>query len=311
MRFKILIMKKCFVLSLLSILILSSCGDGVDRKPIELNPKKYSNSKHLGNGVWLLVPKGFHEARSYDGFQSGWSSISLQIENVPLWKAKQAFDPKILKARRTKLLEMHPVKFGEIDSAFFAVVHDMRKKTVRYLLSVNDGQRTYNIKAFCMQGNEEKWDKALKESLLSTYIGTYKTEEPLFKLASFREENEMIFTKDGVFPTQSEEESVIRIQMMPKENAFLTSKDLHNFVKNKLKKLSGNTKNKITTEYLSNGTFTKGVSIGEHENAYIAILQLKEGETFIYTATGNKKQDIQEFEDYIKTNFMEYKIMPR
>lgn len=304
-------MKKCFLLSLFAILIISSCGDGVDRKPIGLNPKKYSNSKHLGNGVWLLIPKGFHEARSYDGFQSGWSSISLQIEHVPLWKAQQAFDPKVLKARRTKLLEMHPVKFGEIDSAFFAVVHDMRKKTVRYLLSVNDGQRTYNIKAFCLQRNEEKWDKALKQSLLSTYIGAYKTEEPLFKLASFEEENEMIFTKDGAFPTQSEDESVVRIRMMAKENGFLTSKDLHNFVENELKKLSGKTKNKISTEYLSNGTFTKGIAMGEHVNAYIAVLKFKEGETVIFIATGNKKQDVQEFEDYIKKNFMEYKIMSR
>ena len=192
--------------------------------------------RHLGHGVYIKVPNGFSRAKSYDGFQIGFpsASISLKITSRSISEIKKAFSEKSLEAQQTKLLELREVKFGEIDSALFSMVLDKRRKTIRYLLAVDDGVDTYHIKAFSFALEQEKYEKQLKYALFSACFGEKLEEKPEFSLAGF-DNDTMLLTRDGKLPTEAEDEVLIKMKEIPLDELPIDDYSRSNLLTSKVK----------------------------------------------------------------------------
>jgi hypothetical protein len=301
-------MKQSSLTLLITVLIL--CIQSCASPPIELTPEKTAQHQYLGEGVWIKIPSGFKKARSYDGYQSGLASISLQVESVPLWKARQAFDERVLKARKTKLLEMHPVVFGEIDSAFFTVVHDTRKRTQRYLLSINDGEKTYNIKAFCLQKRAEHYDHLFRDALFSAYLGEKVDEEsgPLFKLASIEVGNQLILTRDEKHPTLSEDRATIMIEAVQEKRLLSSYEERYELIDQEIRKITGKKGRRSSSRILGNGEYTKAYGRTDELEIMIALITLEEGGATLIKASANTTAALGEMEQFIKDQFIEMKF---
>lgn len=302
--------KSLFFLMIVLISFLSSC---VDRSPMEIHPEKSAESQHLGQGVWIEVPDGYEPARSYDGFQSfsSTSSISLQVDFRPIEEVKKAFHPEVLRATRSKLLEMRPVQYDTITNAFFAVVHDKRKGTIRYLLSVNNGLFTYNIKAFCLKSEKMRYDSKLKKALLSAYIGEPVEKEELFKIASLADLNNFKLTKDGNYPPQSDDEAVIEIAQLDEQGGYFTTDESYNYLHQALKKLTDGESGSLRKEKLENGMFVYGSASGEGRFAYVAMLISDAQPATVVRCSGTSRSNLSEFEEYVRSKFLRAGIRAR
>ena len=304
---------KTALISILSFSILISsiysCQPFHEGALIELNAQRTDKSQHLGDNVWIEVPYGYKRARTYDGFQNGKrSSISLSVVANSLSETKKNFDPQYLKKKKTVLEELHPVKFGTIDSAFFAVVYDKRKNTVRYLLACNTGLLTYNIKAFCFKPEKHIFDQKIRNALFSASFDEMVEKEELFKLASLESLSNVTLTKDGKHPTESTDGSTIEIESMDE----IVDNDEIGLMKEALGKLVKKGKNDSPrVEAIANGKFYTQNRIGEEDKAFVALIALTNGQVTIIKCYGNKKASLLEFENYTRDNFLKSTILPR
>lgn len=303
-------MKKLQTALFLSILFLlfQSCRDN---SPIILEAKKTEQSSHLGNGVWIIVPPGFKKAKTYDGFQAEYptTSVSLQIEDASLAEVKESFSLKKLTLNKTTLLELRPVQFGTTDSAFFAVVHDARKGTIRYLLSVQQGSKTYNIKAFCLKTQENRYDKILRTALFSTYIGEFEEEEKLFKMAGLEQLGSVIFTKDGQYPTTAPDEAKIEVVSIGKNHDYPTQQHQFNFLKYEVAKMTGNSANAFGQEPLTQGSYVTVSGYGPKGYAFTAFIVDPAEMAIMVKCFGKAPGNIAEFEDFVRANFIKAEII--
>jgi len=290
------------------LLFFQSCRDN---SPIILEAKKEEQSSHLGKGVWIIVPPGFKKAKTYDGFQAEYptTSVSLQIEDASLAEVKESFSLKNLALNKTTLLELRPVQFGTTDSAFFAVVHDTRKGTIRYLLSVQQGSKTYNIKAFCLKTQENRYDKILRTALFSTYIGKFEEEEKLFKMAGLEESGSMVFTKDGQYPTTAPDEAKIEVMGVGKNHDYPTQQHQFNFLKYEVAKMTGDLGNTFGQEPLAKGSFVTVSGSGPKGYAFTAFVVDPAGAAITIKCFGKAPENIAEFEDFVRANFIKAEII--
>lgn len=239
------------VIKLLMVVLLFGACNSYKQDHKVINPKKISSKVHVGQGVWMTIPAEYIKAKSYEGYQTGskYSSISVKTINSSIETVKKKFDLQYLKKRNTELLELSTVEYGENKDAFFSVVHDKRKKTIRYLLAINDGTKTYNIKAFCFHKVMKSFDKKIRKALFSAYIGERIEKEELFKLVKIGLEGAMIYTKDGVLPTTSEDSSVIKVIFGESFNEVLKTR----LVEEELQKITKKKSNSVTVESLESG----------------------------------------------------------
>ena len=229
-------MKRATILSLLLSLVIGSCNS-YKEDHIVLKPQKQDSSVHVGQGVWMKIPSGYKRADSYEGFQTSnlYSSISVQTTHLSIKKLKKSFDPKTLKKRSMELLELSTVDFGGNDNAIFGVVHDKRKKTIKYLLAVNDGQRTYNIKAFCFHQVMDKYDPRIRESLFSAFIGEHIEKEELFEFAAIEGASKFFYTRDGNYPPESDDGAVVEMETIASLQGILGT----GLIQSELRELTG------------------------------------------------------------------------
>lgn len=206
-------MKKVQLFFLALILVFTACEE---EPQLTFNGIKSKTAKHLGEGVWIDVPASYSKAKSYNGFQASGleSSISLQINEATIEDVKRSFDEKLLKRKKTKLITLQVVPFGTQDSAVFSMVHDRRKGTIRYLLSIKQGNMMYGVKAFCYEALKDKYDMRIKRALESVAFGEIIVKKEPFVLAKLVSLNEFVFTRDGEFPTQSEDGANIVLKIV-------------------------------------------------------------------------------------------------
>ncbi|PHN04149.1 hypothetical protein [Flavilitoribacter nigricans] len=287
-------------------LLLPACRDNA---PLVLEPVRTEPSSHLGYGVWVSVPYGFREASSYNGFQNtaATASISLQVNEIPPVAMKKNFDPELLARRKTELLEMRPVYYGDFDSAFFAVVRDKRKRTIRYLLCVSDGTRTYNIKAFCFEDQAGLYGSALKNALLTAYIGEYeeeKEEKDPFQLAGVVDAQTIVFTRDGKFPTEAEDQAKLEIERLDESRSFLSREERYELVRNEMEKLTQNRPQTVQHDPLKNGVFLYASGYGEAQSVYVALLVDADGSSTVIRGTGTTSSSVSEIEEFVRASFL-------
>ena len=191
-------------LLLLIVTVLLSCG-GVDRTEIVLNNDMPEDAKHLGGGVYVKLTSAFRKAKSFDGYVAGRNeaTVSVQIDDVSLEKVAAQFAKDRLKAQGVELLAMQPVTYNDGLPGLFTMVKDKRKNTYRYLLSIERDGQVYNIKAFCFQPLQEKYEWVINTALKTAFIGEKVEKEEPFKIAriDLLGDKSLTYTRDGEYPT--------------------------------------------------------------------------------------------------------------
>ena len=218
------------------LLLIISC-QSTEHNHIEITPKKTPNKIHVGQGVWMNIPSYFKKAKSYEGYQApnSTASISVKSSNKSIEELKKSFEPAYLKKRKTVLLESSTVKYGDNENAFFTVVRDKRKETIRYFLAIAQGGRTYNIKAFYFENARDGYNLEIREALQSVFIGDHQEKEELFKLANLSNFDSIIYTRDGKHPTESADQAVVEIETK-KSTRGITDKKL---IESEARKITG------------------------------------------------------------------------
>lgn len=276
------------------------CEDPVIRNQITLSPQKSSKKSHLGKGVWLNVPKGYKKAKSYDGYQARGmnSSISVRLHEKNSDELKKSYDPKNLKKRGLKLIELSDVAYGESGKGFLSVVHDKPKNLLRYLLSISYNGATYNITSFCPESRKSSYDPAIRKSLGSVYIGDL-VETELFQLATITGPDEIIYTKDGKYPTESEDGAMAAWTVMKSLDGMY----LMGFVEKELKKIAKDARPRTGYQNLENGKFyfSRGASAQEDKKVFVALLAPEQEEGGVLVKCyGNSKASLEELETYVR-----------
>jgi hypothetical protein len=298
-----------FLVMLALSICITSCNNNYIEDRITISPERSEESVHIGKGVWMEIPKGYAKAYSFDGYQTSNmnSSISIKMFPVSIEKLKSGYNPSVLKKKKTVLLELSPVNYGDKENGFLSVVHDKKTNTIRYLLAIRHHDKTYNIKAFCFAETKETYDPKIRRSLLSTYIGSVEESEEPFKLADIKSFDELIFTRDGQYPTMSEDNSVIEWKNMESLAKGLES----GLVANELQKLTGHKSPAVTLTYLSNGKYYSGTAITEDKKAYVGLTVSENKEGTLVKCYGNKNSSLEEFEKFALRNLVKTTIRGR
>lgn len=287
----------CFLLFLL-------CFGCQDNSPLVLNPIKRDDASHLGKGVYLTVPALFDKATSYDGYQmvGHAASISVDIVSQKLESVKKSYDPDVLSRRKNELLEIRPVEFGGNKMAFYSKVRDKRKKTVKYLLAIANGGETYLIKAFCFDTNVDVVGPRIERALKTTFIGEKPMEEQEFLLAKIYSMDHMIYTRDGNFPTESKDNSVVEHKVI-KVDEIMTEVEGEEFLKNEMSKIVPDVKVRIITDDLIEGSYQYVGDEYSDKNVFLALFN-SEKESLFIKCTANTTVGRTYFKSYIEKNFL-------
>lgn len=286
-------------LMLMLFMAFYGCSGHVE-KEIVIDPNKYRYSVHLGAGVWLLVPDGYKKAASYDGYQANnsESSISVKTSDKSSEELKKAYDPKLLRKRDMELIELSEVKYGEKGTGFFSVVHDKKNKLLRYFLSISKDGRTYNITSFCAEGAKGTYDRLIRWSLKNVFIGESKEEEELFKFAKLISSNEVAYSKDGKYPTESADNALAEWKDMSASD--LDGALGSTLVEIELGKLVKKSRHMVEFAPLTNGMYYHGKAVSKNRKAYVALFVNEKKEGILVKCYGNEKSDLAEFERYVE-----------
>lgn len=289
---------------LLAMLVPLACRNKLN--DIQLIQTKEEGSQHLGYGVWILVPDGYQRAKTYSGFQSedGRSSIHVEINPASFDELKISFEPKKLKEQRTTLIQMRGVNYNHNTRAFFATVEDERKKTIRYLLAIDQNDTVYAIQAFCYKSFFEEYNLKIKGALFSVFIGEFQEKTELFLLANLVELNHLIFTRDGLYPTKSTDQSEVEIKILPQSNKVPTEE----LIQLSLAKYTTETEHHIYRSRLTNGQMSLAKLTYDSGNVLVAIIEVRNGEGYMINCKGNPRSSLEDFETFINRYFIDTKI---
>lgn len=301
----ILVKHKTIITSTISIIILLtlwSC-QRYKRDKITIMPTKYETSLHLGYGVWMTVPEEYHQAKSYAGVQTSEanSSIHVELKMVDLDDFKNTFKPAKLARKRTKLIELSKVKFKDNEEAFFSVVEDHRKQTVRYLLAIAKQDTVYAIQAFCYLRELAQFDQKIRKAFYTTFIGNVPDYQNLFDLFGFDGENGMIYTRNGKDPAETKDQSVVIIYSLD-----VVKKSPEELMNAEMFSLSGFSKTPIGKANVENGKFYKSARDTGTKKAMVFFIENENGDRYLISCKGNEFSSLSDFERYVANNFLVY-----
>ena len=279
-----------------------SCSDNYIESHKIMTGDKSENSVHVGLGVWLEIPRGYSKANSYDGYQLGSnSSISVKISSNSIEKLRDAYDPVNLEKRNIELIELSPVSYGEKENGLFVVMHDKQKNLIRYLLAIHENGKTYMVKAFTLK---DTYKQKIYDCLKSVYIGEHIEKEEPFKLAKLLTLEDMILTRDGKYPTESADGSVIEFNTIESLDGVLET----GLVKSELQKLTGGEAISVRAERVSNGGYYSGTSIRGDKKAYVALLKIENQGGTLIKCYGNKDCNLDDFDRFLRNKLLKTTI---
>lgn len=283
----------------------TSCRGYIEDQII-ISPGKTEDSSHLGYGVWLEIPKGYKRVDAYDGFQTAnmYSSISIKMDEKTIDQIREAYNPEKLSKMNLELIELSSVYYSGNENGLLTVVLDKRKKIIRYLMSIQFNDKTYKIKGFCFERVKEKYDQAIRKSFESIYIGEFVEKQELFKMAKLLSLDEVIYTKDGIYPTETPDKAVIEVKNFTSLKGVLAS----GLIQSELQKLTGESNTSYTSEGLSNGKFYYSKAETDTKKVYVALMVNEKNEGVLLKCYGNQKSDIDEFEKYVRGKLIKIKV---
>jgi|GEM_PF-1797453 hypothetical protein len=300
---------KNFALIFSLFFFLTSCTS-IETKPMKITPLKNDKSVHVGQGIWMKIPSNYKKAKSYEGFQTAdnTSSISVKINLKSMDQVKKIYSSESLSRNKLDLLQLSPVNYDGNENAIFSLVEDTKKKTIKYLLAINDKGTTYNLKAFCFASHKDKYDDIIREALFSSVIGEVKFEEKLFKPVIDLDSKNIVYTKDGKYPTDSPDQSKIEVENVKTLKGIKGIKGVTK-VEKALMEFKTGSGSLVNSKPIGNGELISGRSIGNNGIAYVALISLDGDNGLLVKCSGNAKSKISEFEDFVINNFFKTKLI--
>jgi hypothetical protein len=293
------------IIWVLILMIHFSCNSNNLGELMVLNNKKSKYSKHVVEGLWMIGPLGYNQAKNYNGFQNlnMTSSISVKVLDEPLYKVKNRFNEKNQKANKWEINEMNPVKINDLDSCFYIEYLDRRKQFEKFDLIVRNEKKskTYYITAFKMIGDDRVNEKELKSSVLSAFLGMEEEKEELFKLANIDTKlNTTTYTKDGKYPTESPGNGVLEVSL----KSFKNESQLESFMTSVIKKETNNENYYKDVRILSDSKFLV-YDFKTNEKKYMYVVLFSEDEdSIVMKYTCGLNVDNSDFYAYAQANLM-------
>lgn len=283
--------------------MISSCtSDFYTDPPLTINPKKVDNSQYAGEGVYMVPPPFFTKASTFNGFKSssGYSSVSVIKSEKTLDRLRKIYVQENLDKLKTKLIELRPITYGEIDSSFFAVVFDRKKSTYRYNLIVDTGLDRMVIKGWCFKDEYNNLNQAIRESIFSAVITDDLKDSELFLLARFVKLDHFILTKDGEYPTKSDDDVVVEVYNTDPLKGSMGSE----IVKQEVRKSTGVEPVSIKIENLENGKMISGFATANNKKGYTYVIGVNSEETLVLSFRGNSGANFEDFTKYVNKNYL-------
>ncbi len=297
---------KIIHLILLLMVIMSSCNS-IRHNEYQVTGTKSQFAKHLGQGVWLTTPPGFKKATSYDGYQApnGHSSISLKIGNESFEELLENFSERNLDLKKLRLIEKSKVIYADTIPGYYIVVKDLRKRTTKHLLAIRKNNATYTIKAFYFTQLKNQYEKLIKLSLLTSYIGNLEKKKERFQMASLDQSGNIIYTQDGLFPTKTEDELILKIEKVENFDGIIKEE----FIRKRMKQLIGVTSSYHNIYPIRGGTVITTKGSKQDQKCFILLAHHKnQSDASLYTAVGNSKLDLESIENYLINQIMDIKL---
>lgn len=287
------------ILLFLGLILLLSCSNREVKKDIIiLKPQKTDEHVHISKGIWLKIPGIYKKAKSYDGYQAlNESSISVKISTNSIADIEASFDKRILKKRKTQLLEARPVQFGNNKDAFFAVAYDEKRRTTRYLLAIHEGGITYQIKGFFFERLRDRYEVMLRKALYSTYIGEIIKDE-LFQVAQFSDDL-IIYTKDGKFPTESPDNAYIEVRILKNVKGV----NINNLLTKEDRNITRSNFGSPLIETLENGNMLTYHSKGNGNKAVAKLIEVDNQGSFFILCHAKEKANMSEITQFVDKIF--------
>ena len=294
------------LLFLYCLLALTSCGDSVERSKLVLTTTPETHYQDLGFGVSAPVPTFFRPARTYNGYQhpSGVGAVSLKLQPYPIETVVANYNPDAVEARGNEPLEYRFVDYNGNDRALFVKIYNPRKDTYRFILTVQQNDRTYAIKAWCFSDALEAFGDDLRNAVLSAHIGDYVEERPFLRVEM--DDGSLAFTRDGIFPTLAEDEALL--QVTPYEDRQVRGEDdVRAIIAQELLVHTQSAPTDLNVRQLDNGTFGWGIAYGEGRSAYVALMQMTGG-TQLIVGTATTGEAAREMANYMNNELVSHTV---
>lgn len=286
--------------------LLFSCVNNVGELK-KLTNAQNELSVHLVDRLFINNPAGFHRAKYFDGFQNdvGNASISVKLINEPLSFFKSRFSKDNLKTKKWELIEISPAIINNTDSALYVAYIDKKKQIEKFDLAIRDdiNNITYYITSFKQIDDKNTDANNLKNAILSSYLGDVLYKDELFKFAGFTDgKSTEIYTKDGNYPTNSPDKSVIEIWTKSFPNIEIAK----NYLDKELKIYGKMKEFENAIEKLDNGSLIlRGQNNDEKYVVYYLLFSLNEISK-ILKFTSNSEASAYEFIEYARGSIVKY-----
>jgi len=268
---------------------------------------KVDSAQHMGKGVWIKVPYLYKEAKSYDGFQASnyESSISLKVDRgATLEDRKRFFDKAQLSLKKQKMVEMTTFPFGESETALYTIVEDKRKRTFRYQLAIQKGDDAYRITAFCPKHLHSKYKHLITAAFQSASFGEEREKQEAFVMAQLVSLNETIFTRDGLFPTESEDQAIINLKLMKTDSIPGFDVNKREYLENQMKRLSEDKIEHGGAEMIGDGDFRTAKIRKGDTKIFGALICANEGEETLVMAQTKDEAALKEINLFVRRMFI-------
>ncbi len=297
------------IIWVLILMIHFSCNSNKLGELMVLNNKKSKYSKHVVEGLWMIGPLGYNQAKNYNGYQNlnMTSSISVKVLDEPLYKVKNRFNEKNQKANKWEINEMNPVKINDLDSCFYIEYLDRRKQFEKFDLIVRNekNSKTYYITAFKMIGDDRVDEKELKSSVLSAFLGMEEEKEELLKLANIDTKlNTTTYTKDGKYPTESPGNGVLEVSL----KSFKNESQIESYIASVTKKETKTENYNKEIHILTDGKFLV-YEFKTKEKKYMYIILFSEDkDSIVMNYTCGSNVDNSDFFAYAQANLIKLSL---
>lgn len=184
------------------ILFFFSCGPSVET--LQMSFKKTDKHEHLIDKLWMIKPLEFKSARTFNGFQGPNYEASISVKQVyDSYKNLHSTYFKDVSQPGLDLLDAIYL-VNDNDTIGFLIKADFTKsKIINYDMIIASDSKLYKLNAFYPNFKKSEYEKIITSSLLNIAQGEQQVRKEFFNLASISDKRELIYTKDGLYPTKS------------------------------------------------------------------------------------------------------------
>ncbi|MDA8692462.1 hypothetical protein N9L92_00255 [Saprospiraceae bacterium] len=185
-----------------SIVSFISCSPEKSEKLIDMTMSP--SHQHVGYGYYMNLPDMYEKANSYNGYQvKGYeSSISIEDRYDSFEDLIKIYHKNNFRSSDLDLVETRPITGPDGFKGLLVVMKNNRQQRMDIRLFFEDNDKTFEVKAYYLNPLTKKYKTIIRDAILSIARGQEEVQEEEFKLASLVSFSEVVYTRDGKYPTE-------------------------------------------------------------------------------------------------------------